>query len=78
MMLDQDKKNAVSTNNDSGNSSNKETTTHKQENGSNSKIIKDLTLKLRQKQRDNELLGIDPNEILEEQEKRQPFSQRQE
>ena len=68
----------MSTNNNSGSSSNKETTTHKQENGSNSKIIKDLTLKLRQKQRHNELLGIDPNEILEEQEKRQPFSQRQE
>jgi hypothetical protein len=36
-----------------------------------------LTLKLRQKQRDTEQLGIDPAEILEEEEKRQPLCQQE-
>ena len=36
--------------------------------------VEDLSLRLRQKQRDTEQLGINPDEILEEEEKRQPFS----
>jgi hypothetical protein len=49
-----------------------------QEKDNKPKSIKDnLTLKLRQKQRDIEQLGIDPAEILEEEEKRQPLCQQE-
>jgi hypothetical protein len=48
-----------------------------QEKDNNSGAIDDLSIKLKQKKREAEQLAINPNDILEELEKRQPLCQQE-
>jgi hypothetical protein len=71
-------KNTITTNNNSvGKVDTGQYQQEKEDNKHKHKALDNLTLKLRQKQRDMEQLGIDPSEILEEEEKRQPFCQQE-